>query len=90
MAYRIEFKPSAAKELAALPREIQRRIGRAIDRLRDDPTPPGSKRLQGHRNLWRIRVGDYRIIYRVQKKQVLILVLRIRHRGDVYKIRFAE
>ena len=90
MAYTIELKPSAAKDLAALPKTLQRRIGRAIDRLADDPSPQGSKALKGLRGLRRLRVGDYHIVYRVQKKRLLVLIIRIRHRGDVYRVRLGR
>ena len=65
MSYTIEFTRSAARELKALERAIQRRIATHIDSLAANPLPAGSKKLQGAAGLHRIRVGDYRILYRV-------------------------
>jgi mRNA interferase RelE/StbE len=83
--YAVFFKPSADKSLRRLPREIQRRIVIAVNDLQDDPRPAGSMKMQGTDELWRIRVGDYRVIYTIQDKKLLVLVLRIGHRRDVYR-----
>jgi mRNA interferase RelE/StbE len=85
MSYTIEFTTSAIRELKALERAIQRRIATHIDLLAVAPFPPGSKKLQGEPNLYRIRVGDYRILYRVDGKRVTILIVKIGHRRDVYR-----
>ena len=85
MAYTIEFTTSATRELKALERAIQRRIATHIASLAMAPFPPGSKKLQGAPDLYRIRVGDYRILYRVDGKRVTILIVRIGHRRDVYR-----
>jgi mRNA interferase RelE/StbE len=68
-----------------MPLETQRRIVIALRRLALTPRPPGVVKMQGEDNLWRIRVGDYRIAYEIQDTQVLILVLRIGHRKDIYR-----
>ena len=85
MAYRIEVKPSAADVLARIPQPHRGRIERKIDRLADNPRPGGAKALQGRLSLYRIRVGDYRVIYQVQDNALLVLVVRIGSRGDVYR-----
>ncbi|HUT13786.1 MAG TPA: type II toxin-antitoxin system RelE/ParE family toxin [Thermoguttaceae bacterium] len=85
MAYEIRLKPSAVRDLEVLPRPVQTRVARKIDGLAEDPFPRGSKKLEGKENLRRIRVGDYRIIYEVRKKVLVVLVVRIRHRADVYR-----
>ena len=85
MAYTVELKPSAAKALEALPRPDQRRIAARIDTLATDPRPVGVKKLGGAENLYRIRVGDYRIVYQVQARRLVVLVVRIAHRRDVYR-----
>ena len=84
MAYQVLFKPSALRELAKLPRLIAERIAPAIDALARQPRPPGCKKLAGGGNLWRIRVGDYRIIYQVHDDRLVVLIARIGHRGNIY------
>ena len=85
MAYSIQFKPAALRQLERMPHEIQRRIGFRIEQLRDDPTPAGSKRLTGLDDTWRIRVGDYRVVYQVHRALLLVLVLKVGHRREVYR-----
>jgi mRNA interferase RelE/StbE len=85
MPYAIEFASSASREFKALDRAIQRRIATHIDELAANPFPPGSKKLQGGTDQYRIRIGDYRVIYRVDGKRVTILVLKIAHRREVYR-----
>ena len=85
MAYKITIKRSAARDLEALPRAMQVRIARKIDALAENPFPRGSKKLQAKQDLRRVRVGDYRIIYQVRQKILMVLVVRIRHRRDVYR-----
>ncbi|MEM9216299.1 MAG: type II toxin-antitoxin system RelE/ParE family toxin [Cyanobacteria bacterium P01_F01_bin.150] len=83
--YRIEFLKTAKKELAKLPQPIQRRIAAKIHALLLDPYPPDSKKLKNGNGRFRIRVGDYRIIYRLENAQLVILVIQIGHRRDIYK-----
>lgn len=83
--YRIEFLKTAKKELAKLPKQIQRRIAQKIDSLLLDPYPPDSKKLKNGDGRLRIRVGDYRIIYCLEADQMVILVIKVGHRRDVYK-----
>lgn len=82
--YRIELKKSAQKNLAQLPKDVQHRIGEAINALANDPRPDGCKKLQGYEDTYRIRIGDYRVIYEVHDGRLLIYVLRIADRKDVY------
>jgi mRNA interferase RelE/StbE len=84
-AYTIEFATSALREFKALDRAVQRRIATHIDELAGNPFPPGSKKLKGSPDHYRIRVGDYRVIYRVEGKRLTILVLKIGHRREVYR-----
>lgn len=81
--YRIEIKRSAEKELAALPKSEQARIGAAIDLLSQTPRPP--KRVQLSKDRYRVRVGNYRIIYDVFDEVLTVHVIRIGHRKDVYR-----
>jgi mRNA interferase RelE/StbE len=83
--YRIEFASSAVREFKALERPVQRRIATRVDALAADPFPPDVKKLQGAPDHYRIRVGDYRVIYRVEKKIVTIVVVKIGHRREVYR-----
>lgn len=84
MAYSIQIKPSAQKDLLKLPPQTQTRLLDAIQTLSVNPRPSGIKKLQGH-ELYRLRVGDYRIIYAIQDQELLILVATIGHRKDVYR-----
>ena len=85
MAYEIAYKSSAVKELDKLPREIQRRILEAIQLLSDNPRPSGVKKLQSEIDLYRIRIGEYRVVYSIQDGQLKILVVAIGHRRDIYR-----
>ncbi|MBI3271169.1 MAG: type II toxin-antitoxin system RelE/ParE family toxin [Planctomycetes bacterium] len=78
------MKPAAKRDLASLPPDTRARIRPKIDALADDPRPPGVKKLVGAENRWRIRVGDYRVIYEIHDKALLVLVVRIRHRSGAY------
>ncbi len=85
MAYRVELKPAATESLAKPPKTTQKRIAKKIDQLADNPRPSGSVKLAGQDDLYRIRVGDYRIVYQIQDDVLLVLVIRIGNRGDVYR-----
>lgn len=87
MAYTIEFLPTAVRALAALPKAIQKRIARRIDALAHNPRPPGVKVLRGGEGFLRLRVGDYRVIYRIEERRLVILVVKIGHRREVYRQR---
>ncbi|HWC91176.1 MAG TPA: type II toxin-antitoxin system RelE/ParE family toxin [Pirellulales bacterium] len=82
--YAVEFLPSADKALGRLPLATQRRIVRAAELLADDPRPAGALKLTAGENVWRIRVGDYRVLYEIHDKRLLVLVIRIGHRKDIY------
>jgi mRNA interferase RelE/StbE len=85
MRYKVEFTASALREFRALDRQIQRRISAKISELTENPLHAGAKKFHGEADHWRIRVGDYRIIYRVEKHRVVIVVVRIGHRREVYR-----
>lgn len=82
--YRIEIKKSAAKELKKITEKDQERIIERIQGLAQDPRPPGSKKLSGEEK-YRIRQGDYRILYQIFDDTVIVVVVKIGHRRDVYK-----
>jgi mRNA interferase RelE/StbE len=82
--YAVEFLPSAARALAKLDRAVQRRIARRVDRLAVDPRADAVK-LRGADDVWRARVGDYRILYSIEDTRLLVLVIKLGHRRDVYR-----
>ena len=83
--YKVEIKEFALKSLSELPLRQQLRIRQKIDALAANPYPPGYRKLKGEELSYRIRVGDYRVVYEVHEDMVLILVLRVGHRKDVYR-----
>ncbi len=85
MAYRLEFVPSAVRELEKTPPEVRRRLVRAIRQLAHQPRPPGARVLRGDRTGLRIRVGDYRILYEVDDDALVVTIGRIAPRGRAYR-----
>jgi mRNA interferase RelE/StbE len=85
MLYKLEFTTSALRELHSLDPQAQRRITAKITSLCNDPFPPGVKKLQGLPGHFRIRAGDYRVIYRVDGPTVTIVIVRIGHRREIYR-----
>jgi len=85
VAYTIQFKPLALRQLEKLPRDVQKRLSARIESLSTDPFPHGSKKMEALPDTWRARVGDYRFVYQVHRKVLLILVLTVGHRKDVYR-----
>ena len=84
-AYRVTIRPSADKALLKLPRDMQRRILERLDELAIEPRPHNVVKMAGGQNLWRIRVGDYRLVYEIHDREITIYVLAIGHRRDVYR-----
>jgi len=82
--YKIEFRPTAKKQLEDLDRSVRTRVLGAIELLRTDPVPPNARRLKG-RSDYRLRVGDYRLIYKFNAGKLTILLIAIGHRRDVYR-----
>ena len=82
--YAVELLPSAARALSNLEPAVRRRIARRIDRLAAEPRGSGAVMLRGADDVWRARVGDDRILYRVEDERFVVLVIRIAHRGEVY------
>jgi mRNA interferase RelE/StbE len=87
MSYLIEFSKKAEKQFQALPQSIQERLVPPINALAENPRPPKEKKLVGEENQYRIRVGDYRIVYQIDDQLLLVLVLKIGHRSEVYRQR---
>lgn len=84
-SYEIEISRTAEKQLKKLPQADQRRVARAMLALADDPFPRGSRKLVGYEDVFRVRVGRYRILYSVSEKSLIILVLKIGHRKAIYR-----
>jgi len=84
-SYSIRWKPSATKDLRRLPKDSIPRILRAVEQLASDPLPQGTRKLIGSERSYRLREGDYRIIYTVEANELVIQIVRIGHRKDVYR-----
>ncbi len=85
MIYEIEFTKAAEKQLADIPRTELKKLAKRIEKLAIDPFPQGHEKMKGHEELHRIRQGDYRILYTVFEKKLLILIVKIGHRREVYR-----
>jgi mRNA interferase RelE/StbE len=83
--YELIIKPSAEKEMDRLPARFRQHVVAALEGLRDDPRPPGCAKLHGTNDLWRIRVGQYRVVYAIQDDALVVLVVRVAHRKDIYR-----
>lgn len=84
--YEIEFAPRVEKQLEKIPKDIRKLIFDRIEKLQDNPRPENIEPLQGlDAGLFRIRQGDYRIVYSIQDQRLLILIVRVVHRKEVYK-----
>jgi mRNA interferase RelE/StbE len=86
VAYKIEFRPAALQDLKALPREILQRVSEKISALAENPRPGGVEKLSGSEgDYYRIRMGDYRVLYTIQDKALWILIIKVRHRREEYR-----
>ncbi len=83
--YAVQLKPSVDRRLRKLPIDAQRRIVGEMAALALNPRPAGVVKLSDTENLWRVRVGDYRIVYEIDDQQAVVTVLRVAHRKDVYR-----
>lgn len=83
-SYRLLIKPSAGKEIEALPKQNRRRIVAKITSLSRDPRPPGCEKLSGH-DQYRLRQGNYRILYEIQDLDLIVVVVKVGHRSNVYR-----
>jgi mRNA interferase RelE/StbE len=84
-SYVVTLTPAAQRALRRLDRPVQRRLLAAMDDLADDPRPHGTKALQGGQGLLRARIGDYRVVYEVHDDQMVVLVVTLGHRREVYR-----
>lgn len=83
--YQVSLTPAAVRELKKMTPDAKRRIQAVLELLSDDPRPPSAVRLVGGSGQWRVRTGDYRVIYEIADREILVLVLRIGHRREVYQ-----
>jgi mRNA interferase RelE/StbE len=83
--YEVEWKNSAKKELKRLPRQVITKVILAVEKLPNNHYPIGSKKLVGTEHTYRLRIGDYRIVYSIQNDRLIIEIIRVAHRKDIYK-----
>ncbi len=84
-SYSLTFARSVRKELQGLERQHALRILSAIERLADDPRPSRCRKIRGSKELWRIRIGDYRVVYSVDDTPRVVDIVAVRHRSDAYR-----
>lgn len=84
-SYRLILKPSVEKDLRSLPQSVISRVFKQIETLQENPCPRGSRKLSAAEELYRVRVGDYRIVYGLDKDARQVIVYYVRHRRDVYR-----
>jgi mRNA interferase RelE/StbE len=85
MIYQIRFAPRAERDFKSLSHQIQSRVEKKIQNLAENPFPSGVKKLIGEENLYRIRVGDHRIVYTIESGKLIVLIVTIKHRREVYR-----
>jgi mRNA interferase RelE/StbE len=85
MGYAVRYSRAAERQFDDLPQTARQRIAPAIDALAEQPRPPGVVKMKGGEDRWRIRVGDYRVVYEIRDEVLLVLVVRIGRRKDVYE-----
>lgn len=85
MTYQVELAPAAQRQIKKLPTDVSRRIIQRLEELKLEPRPAKALKLEGEKDLYRVRVGDYRVVYQVRDDVLLILVVKVKHRRDVYK-----
>ncbi len=83
--YQVSLTPAAVRQLKKMTPDAKRRIQAVLELLSDDPRPPSAVPLVGGSGEWRVRTGDYRVIYEIADQEILVLVLRIGHRREVYQ-----
>ena len=87
MRYEVTLAPAAARQLRKFDPKVRRRVQAAIELLAEDPRPPAATRLVGGADEWRVRTGDYRIVYEIHQDQLLVLVLNVGHHREIYQRR---
>jgi mRNA interferase RelE/StbE len=85
VSYAVRVSPAAARQIRKLDPPIRRKMQAVIELLADNPRPPAATRLVGGQGEWRVRVGDYRIVYEIRGAELVVLVLRLGHRREIYR-----
>ena len=85
MSYRVEIRPAARRQIKKLPREVQAKVLSRLTCLAEDPRPAGAEALQGYQELYRLRVGQYRVLYEIHDGVLVVVVVRVGHRKEVYQ-----
>lgn len=86
MAYKVELSPASRRQFRKLPRGVLTTLAERMDSLSQDPLPEDARKLSASvRNLWRVREGDYRIVYEVREEVLVVLVVKLGHRREVYR-----
>ncbi len=84
-SYQLEWRKSVAKDFKGLPKDMVARMISAAELLAEEPLPHGSEKLSGTANSYRIRVGDYRVVYELDEEHKILRIIRARHRKEVYR-----
>ncbi len=85
VSYKVVWKRSARKELRKLPKEAIAKIIGLVETLSENPSPPGAKKLAGTENTFRVRAGDYRVVYNLLQGVLVVEVIRVGHRKEIYR-----
>lgn len=85
MSYQLEFAPAAVRALRKLDPQVRRRVQAVVELLAETPRPPAAKMLVDSGGAWRVRTGDYRVIYDIYDDRLVILVLQVGHRREIYR-----
>ena len=85
MKYRVDMAPAAQRQLRKLDPQARRRVQGTIDLLAENPRPPAAKLLMNSEGAWRVRIGDYRVVYDIEDSRLIILILSVAHRREVYR-----
>ncbi|MEH1795696.1 MULTISPECIES: type II toxin-antitoxin system RelE family toxin [unclassified Nostoc] len=86
MSYEVEIAPAAKRQIKKLPYDVQQKVVAKLEQLAFEPRHDGVKKLEGSDNLYRVRLGKYRIIYEIQDGFLLVTVVKVKHRSDVYRL----
>lgn len=84
MSYSLEFRPAALRELKRLPRSVSDQLLLIFEKLKENPRPPGCLKMKGDSGFWRVRSGNYRVIYDIQDSKLVVLIVDVGHRKDIY------
>ena len=84
-SYELKWKPSASRELRHLPPPVIASLTTLIEGLKDNPHPSGAKKMTGMQDIWRVREGDYRVVYRISGTILTIEIIRVGHRREIYR-----